>query len=273
MADETAQILEYSQALERQSGELADTAAELRRANARLTELGAQKDAFLSQVSHELRTPMTSIRSYAEILRDQPALNPDELKRFVGIIHEESHRLTRLLDEILDLSFLESGRVRLELAPVDLSAAIDAAVHATEGLRQGTDVRLEIEIDHPNILVMADFDRLAQVFINLITNAVKYGTSPAPAIRITTAERRGKITVDIVDNGPGIPAADADRVFEKFARLGAATMAGSAGLGLPISREIMRNIGGDLVLVPTATGACFRITLTKAEVKATGTVG
>ncbi|MHA1127840.1 MAG: histidine kinase dimerization/phospho-acceptor domain-containing protein, partial [Alphaproteobacteria bacterium] len=101
IADETAQIMEYSQELEVQSRELSETAQKLRQANAKLTELGAQKDAFLSQISHELRTPMTSIRSFAEILRDEKDISGDEAQRFVKIINTESQRLTRLLDEIL----------------------------------------------------------------------------------------------------------------------------------------------------------------------------
>ena len=118
IADETAEILEYSQKLETQSKELADTAAQLRAANARLQALSDQKDAFLSQVSHELRTPMTSIRSFTEILENTEDLEETEAQRFIGIIGQESARLTRILDEILDLSFLESGKARWKLEPV-----------------------------------------------------------------------------------------------------------------------------------------------------------
>lgn len=264
IADETAQIVEYSQELERQSRELADTAAELRRANARLTELGAQKDAFLSQVSHELRTPMTSIRSFAEILRERPELAPADMRRFAGIIHEESQRLTRLLDEILDLSFLESGKVRLHLAEIRLGDAIDSAVVSTEGLRAPAGVTVEVASEAMDVRVQADFDRLGQVIINLISNAVKYGRSEHPEVRIRAAASDTEATVDVIDNGPGIPAGDWDRVFEKFSRLGEVTLAGSAGLGLPISREIMRNLGGDLRIMPSERGACFRITLRRA---------
>ncbi len=264
MADETAQIVEYSQELERQSEELARTAAELRAANERLRELGAQKDAFLSQVSHELRTPMTSIRSFAEILRATPELPPEELSRFVRIIHEESRRLTRLLDEILDLSVLESGQVRPRLQPVRLGDAIEAAVSATEGLRARARVPVEVAGAALDERVTADFDRLVQVLINLISNAVKYGQADAPRITIRAAARDGRVTVDVADNGPGIPPGDWSRVFEKFARLGEVTLAGSAGLGLPISREIMRALGGDLRLVPSDSGARFRLTLRRA---------
>ena len=265
MADETAQIVEYSQELERQSRELKRVADQLRDANARLTEIGAQKDAFLSQVSHELRTPMTSIRSFSEILRTEADIDPAERQRFVGIIHDESQRLTRLLDEILDLSFLESGRVTLSVGRVVLRDVIDSAVTTTEGLRTPGDIPVRIVPDYLGTTVRADFDRLAQVLINLISNAVKYGTSDTPRIEIAAQLDGAQIHLDVIDNGPGIPDKAREQVFEKFSRLSEVTLAGSAGLGLPISREIMRNFGGDLRLMPSGQGARFRMTLLRSE--------
>ncbi len=261
IADETAQIMEYSQQLEVQSKELAETASKLRKANAQLTELGAQKDAFLSQISHELRTPMTSIKSFAEILQDTDDIDTADAQRFVDIISSESDRLTRLLDEILDLSFLESGRVNWHLEPVSLNAVIDRALAATEGMRTAESVKVIRVNGDKDIMVLADFDRLAQVFINLISNAVKYGRAENPEIRIN-AKAIGKVAmIGIQDNGPGIKPADHARVFEKFSRLSEITLAGSAGLGLPISREIMRNLKGDLTVEANAPGAVFRVTI------------
>lgn len=268
MADETAQIVEYSHRLERQSQELEETAAELRQANTRLMEIGAQKDAFLSQVSHELRTPMTSIRSFAEILRSNADVPEAERQRFVNIINEESQRLTRLLDEILDLSFLESGRVRLEMEPMRIGDVIASAASSTEGLRHEAGVTLDVASDGLDHWVEADFDRLAQVLINLISNAVKYGKNEAPRVLISVEYQRDKLALHVCDNGPGIVPENHARAFEKFARLEEVTLAGSAGLGLPISREIMRNLGGELDLVPCATGAHFRLILRPAVASA-----
>ena len=267
MADETAQIVEYSQQLERQSRELTETAAQLRTANEQLRALGQQKDAFLSQVSHELRTPMTSIRAFAELLREKPDLKSADVQRFVGIIHEESQRLTRLLDEILDLSFLESGRTKLEIRKIRLGDAVDSAVTATEGLCQAEGVSLRVERLYMDTRVRADFDRLAQVIINLISNAVKYGRGETPQIVISAeVSGDGGVYLDVADNGPGIPLESWERVFEKFSRLSEATLAGSAGLGLPISREIMRAMGGELKLVPAPNGARFRLSLPAGSV-------
>ncbi len=260
IADETAQIMEYSQQLEVQSKELAETAQKLRRANAQLTELGAQKDAFLSQISHELRTPMTSIRSFSEILQEGGDISSEQTQRFIGIINAESQRLTRLLDEILDISFLESGRVNWSLEPVSLDAVLDHAIASIEGQR--TSARVEIvRRGGTGIMVKADFDRLAQVFINLLSNAIKYGLNARPVITIHTRKVGKTAMIGISDNGPGIAPGDRDKVFEKFARLSEITLAGSAGLGLPISREIMRNLGGDLTLEDNAPGAVFRVVL------------
>jgi Na+/proline symporter/nitrogen-specific signal transduction histidine kinase len=261
IADETLQLIETSRRLEAKSAELEETAQQLRHANEQLKRMDALKDAFLSQVSHELRTPMTSIRSFAEILGDSPDLDSATAQRFLGIIREESQRLTRLLDEILDLSFLESGRVTFHIAPVKVSEVIDRALGATEGLLTSQAVPVERQGEDPDLVVETDFDRLAQVIINLISNAVKYGRGEEARIRIAVGEAGEQLFVEVADNGPGIPEGKREEVFEKFARLGEANLAGSAGLGLPISREIMRNLGGDLKVMPNAPGAVFRILL------------
>ena len=265
IADETAQILEYSQQLENQSHRLENAMQELRTANAQLTEMGAQKDAFLSQVSHELRTPMTSIRSFSEILRESDNLALPDAKRFLGIIQEESVRLTRLLDEILDLSHLESGRSAMPLEPVVLQNAIEKSLNATGALLEEANIKVENTLPKAPVMVMANFDRLAQVFINLISNTVKYGRGAAPKLTISLALSEDTVIITLADNGSGIAAANHKKVFEKFTRLSESTLAGSAGLGLPISREIMRNLHGDLALKPSRIGAVFEVRIPRVH--------
>lgn len=265
IADETAQILEYSQQLENQSHRLERTAQELRTANAQLTEMGAQKDAFLSQVSHELRTPMTSIRSFSEILRESENLAVPDSQRFLGIIQDESERLTRLLDEILDLSHLESGRGHLPLETLKLQDVIEKSLNATSALIKEAGIDVRLDTGEAPLAVLSNFDRLAQVFINLISNAVKYGRGEQPTLTIGLTTKNGMAVVTVADNGLGIAAVDRKKVFEKFTRLSAANLAGSAGLGLPISREIMRNLNGDLKLLPSNTGASFQVMLPLAH--------
>ncbi|NCV18732.1 MAG: sensor histidine kinase, partial [Rhodobacterales bacterium] len=132
VADETVQIREYSQRLEQQSEQISRTARQLRIANEQLTKLSVQKDVFLSQVSHELRTPMTSILAFSEILKDEKKLSDQALKKYSDIIHAESHRLTRLLDDLLDLSVLENGQVSLNIQSVNLKSMIDKAISTVQ---------------------------------------------------------------------------------------------------------------------------------------------
>jgi Na+/proline symporter/nitrogen-specific signal transduction histidine kinase len=263
MADETQQVIEYSQQLEKTSAELRSTAQQLEDANAQLRELDSQKDEFLSQVSHEVRTPMTSIRSFSEILLDADDIDEGQRQHFVGTIHQESLRLTKLLDEILDLSALERGERTWENVPVDAEAALDRALTVCGALLQQRGVKVELGERALPTMVDGDADRLCQVFINLISNAVKYNDSDAPVMRVTSQVRAGSFVVDIADNGPGIAKGERKLIFEKFARgqRGAADQSG-AGLGLAISRQIVTRMNGSLDLVQgPLPGACFRVRL------------
>jgi Na+/proline symporter/nitrogen-specific signal transduction histidine kinase len=277
IADETQRVRDYSRQLETQSRELADTASELRAANDRLRQLDSQKDDFLSQVSHEVRTPMTSIRSFSEILLESPQLGRAQSERFLRIIHEESIRMTRLLDSILDLSVLEGGDSRWVLAPTDPDVALDNAVGICRGLSAAPVIQL---VSTPRIkghCVMADPDRLSQVFINLLSNAIKYNTDLEPQVRIASVLREDVYELTVEDNGPGIPAHVRERLFSKFARGWAHSLPGTqgAGLGLAISWQIMQRLGGTLELVKgSARGACFRVQLPRTDAQRTpGTVG
>ncbi|KIT14429.1 ATP-binding protein [Jannaschia aquimarina] len=257
VADETAQIVEYSARLEEKSAELGRTARDLREANAKLTRLSAQKDAFLGQVSHELRTPMTSIRAFSEILQSE-GLTEEQRMRYAGIVLDESRRLTRLLDDLLDLGVLESGQIELSLGRVLLRDVLDRAVTAA-----APDRRLAIIRDRTaeEIALVTDADRLAQVFINLIANAAKYCDADQPTLEIRTETEGDTLVVDVVDNGSGIAPRDQAVIFEKFARLGDHTAAGGAGLGLAICREIVARLGGEIDYVADMGGAAFRVSL------------
>lgn len=261
VADETAQIMEYSSQLEAKSTELAQTAARLREANQKLTELSVQKDSFLSQISHELRTPMTSIRSFSEILMHSHELDAEGRRRFSRIIHDESLRLTRLLDDLLDLSVLENGRVTLNEADTVLAEVLDRAVNATSALDASARLRVIRTPADEDIALLTDADRLVQVFINLISNAQKYCDAADPELRIDVRRLADRIEVEFTDNGRGIPRHKQALIFEKFARIDGGRHAPGAGLGLAISREIMIRLGGGLIYVPAETGAAFRVRL------------
>ncbi|MEO0678124.1 MAG: ATP-binding protein, partial [Pseudomonadota bacterium] len=257
VADETAQMMEYSSQLEQKSDEQARTARQLRRANEKLTALSVQKDAFLSQISHELRTPMTSIRAFSEILQE-PALSAEDRQQFAGVIYDESIRLTRLLDDLLDLGVLENGQVALEVQTSSLRAVIDRALAASN-----VDKRLTIQLPRTGgeTIVETDVGRLAQVFINLIRNAEKYCDAEQPHLAIRIRSSGGSVSVDFIDNGSGIAASERDVIFEKFSRLTDTQRAGGAGLGLAICREVMANLKGSISYLPGQGGAAFRVTL------------
>jgi Na+/proline symporter/nitrogen-specific signal transduction histidine kinase len=263
IADETQRLIETSRQLSQKSAEL----------NERLRTLDAQKDDFLSQVSHELRTPMTSIRSFSEILLGDEPVSEDERERFIAIINDESLRLTRLLDEILDISRLEAGTLDLPMGPTDPEAAIAAALGTVSGIARKHGVTVRRETAPDGVMVQANADRLRQALINLLSNAVKYNSAEAPEIRVHPHARGGFLDIDIIDNGGGVSATEATAVFEKFNRGSRASHDQGAGLGLPISRAIMRTMGGDLTVeFATDKTSFFRLRLALASTPDTRTI-
>ncbi|WP_340241011.1 ATP-binding protein [Sulfitobacter pontiacus] len=263
VADESAQMLEYSSQLEIKSRELTDTAAKLRRANDKLTQLSHQKDSFLSQISHELRTPMTSIRSFSEILRDAQGLGPEEKTRYASIIHSETIRLTRLLDDLLDLSVLENGEVSLNRQRGSLRDVLDQAVTTARAANTRA-ITIDRDLAGEEVMLETDLDRLVQVFINLITNAQKYCVADDPKLSIRAHRRGQRIIVDLIDNGAGIDVASQELIFEKFSRLPGQGGEG-AGLGLAICREIIKRLQGDISYLTEVSGTGFRVELPLAQ--------
>lgn len=266
IADETQQVIEYSHELEQKSLELRSTAQQLREANTLLQELHRQKDDFLSQVSHEVRTPMTSIRSFSEILLVDDELSEDQRNRFVSIIHQESVRLTKLLDEILDLSALEHGESDWVNGPVDAERVLDRAVAVCEALARQKSVTVESVSRAKAGEIYANADRLSQVFINIIANAISHNDDPHPRVQIASWVTNETYVVEICDNGPGIPKEYRRNIFDKFVRATHAadvsTPTSGLGLGLNISYNIVKKLNGVLELVDgRLPGACFRITL------------
>ena len=260
VATESAQIMEYSARLEDKQEELTRTARQLREVNEKLTQLSVQKDAFLSQISHELRTPMTSIRAFSEIVADGDLPGP-LLGDYGRIIHDEAVRLTRLLDDLLDLSVLENGTVQLNLGLASLGQMLDQALAAASQTRPERNFDVQRDYMAEAIHLRTDADRVVQVFINLISNARKYCDAANPVLRIAVRQKSGRVVVDFIDNGSGIPKESQGLVFEKFARLTDQTRAGGAGLGLAICREVMANLGGTVSYLPGQKGAAFRVTL------------
>ncbi|UYG02030.1 sensor histidine kinase [Halomonas sp. LR3S48] len=274
--DTTSQTLEYNRRLEQKSNELARIGEELRAANERLRELDRLKDEFVAMVSHELRTPLTSIRAFAEILRDSKDLPEEKRVHFLEVVVLESQRLSRLIEEILDLARLESGRLTLNPQRLDLVALVHHSVDAVHRLQEDRGVALEVELELDEAPVIGDSDRLEQVIINLLDNAGKFADDDNPRVRLHLARHKQSFRLSVEDNGPGITPDERERVFEKFhqvKRYGAASGKArgrprGSGLGLPISRGIVAHLGGRLWVddAPTLQGACLVMELPSALV-------
>ena len=244
--DEASQVIEYSHRLEEKSRELEEATAELRAANIRLKELDRLKDEFVSTVTHELRTPLTSIRAFSEILRDNPGLELAERQNFLEITVKESERLTRLINQVLDLAKLESGSAEWTEECVDLLLVIKDAVTTTSRLFLDHSIAIAKELPADSVFVMGDRDRLMQVAINLLSNAVKFCEPGSGRVTIRLQSAQGEARLTIADNGPGIPPEEQTQIFEKFHQLKGLynEKPGGSGLGLTICQRIVEHLGG-----------------------------
>jgi len=266
--DETSQVIEYSHRLDEKSRELEDTTAELRAANKRLKQLDRLKDEFVSTVTHELRTPLTSVRAFSEILRDNPSLALEEQHKFLDIIVKESERLTRLINQVLDLAKIESGSAEWTRECVDIGEVIEEASSSLSQLFNENSIDLKKIVPDKSVFVMADRDRLIQVAINLLSNAVKFCEPGKGQVTIRLSTPLGLARVEVEDNGPGIPADEQNRIFEKFHQLKGLRdeKPGGSGLGLTISHRIIKYHEGHIwVESKPEAGANFIFELPFAE--------
>src|SRR6516165_1533555 len=244
--DETSQAIEYSRRLEQQSHALEATTAELRRANERLREVDRLKDDFVSTVSHELRTPLTSIRSFSEILLDNPALEQHQRQEFLRIIVTESERLTRLINDMLDLAKIEAGKLEWHMERVSTSEVAREAATALGQLFRDKSVKLETRLLDGVSTIIADRDRLFQVVVNLLSNAVKFSPRGVGLVTLIVENDADGVRLSVADNGPGIALSDREAIFERFRQVGDTLTAKpeGSGLGLAISRMIVEHFGG-----------------------------
>jgi Na+/proline symporter/nitrogen-specific signal transduction histidine kinase len=268
--DEASQIRAYSRQLEQKSRALEAATAELKAANVRLRELDRLKDDFMSSVTHELRTPLSAIRAFSEILYDDPEIELAERKRFLGILVSETERLSRLVNQVLDLAKLESGHADWALGPLDLETVVTQAIDATEQLLRGRGIRVTRDAPPTPVEVVGDSDRLVQVVVNLLSNAAKVVPSPGGSIHIELARADSWARVCVDDNGPGIPANEREAVFKKFhqSASGGEKPVGT-GLGLPICQRIIEHLGGRIWAGAPASGpggrVCFELPALAAD--------
>jgi Na+/proline symporter/nitrogen-specific signal transduction histidine kinase len=262
--DEASQVVMYSHMLEHKSRELEAASAELRAANERLKELDRLKDDFITTVTHELRTPLTSIRAFSEILREDPDVELAQRKKFVEIIARETERLTRLINQVLDLSRIESGEVDWQRTRFDVRQVVSDTLAAMSQVFRDNAVEVVVHAPEATPAVSGDPDRVVQVLLNLLSNAVKFCAPGRGRIEVTVSSAGADVRVDVRDNGPGLSAEEQAVVFDKF-RQGGDTLTAKpqgTGLGLHISRRIIERLGGRLWAESRpGAGACFSFTL------------
>ena len=246
--DETSQVLEYSHQLEEKSMALEAATRELQEVNKRLKELDRLKDEFVSTVSHELRTPLTSVRAFSEILHDNEDMNREERHKYLDIMVKETERLTRLINEVLDLAKIESGRADWFMENIDLTEVIKEAVASTSQLFKEKAVAIADIVPTFPINVFADKDRMMQVIINLLSNAAKFSPAGNGSVSIRAYFKEREIRVEVADNGPGINPVEQDKIFEKFKQITDLRNGKpkGTGLGLAICRRIIEYHNGKI---------------------------
>jgi len=217
---------------------------------------------FVANVSHELRTPLTNIRSYAETISDDQAIPQETEEEFLRVIINESDRMTKIVQDLLELSRFDSGTsvLTVEEFPVENAVRDVYAAIALEARKRGHVLNLELEWKLPNI--KGDRAKIEQVLMNIIANALKY-TPDGGTIDIYGGRAGGNVWIKIVDTGIGIPKEDLARVFDRFYRVDKARSreSGGTGLGLSIAKEIITKHGGDIV-IESKPGIGTSVTLT-----------
>ncbi|MGH2365217.1 MAG: sensor histidine kinase, partial [Chloroflexota bacterium] len=227
-------------------------------------ELDRLTSDFVGVVSHELRTPLTSIKGSVDLLLDEDTgdLNTTQ-RRFLNTIRRSSDRLIDLVNDLLDLSRLEAGRLQLDCHPLDVAHLAQDTVNGLSNLfvQRKQTVHTELEPDLPPVL--ADRQRLEQVLINLLGNASKY-TPEQGSITVATHRDENRVVIDVADSGPGLATGEAQRVFEKFYRVGDSLtqQQQGSGLGLAIVRSLVELHGGEVsVRSEPGQGATFSVRL------------
>ncbi|EII1490277.1 PAS domain-containing protein [Listeria monocytogenes] len=224
------------------------------------------RSEFVTNVSHELKTPVTALKGFAETLLDGAMYDEMLLKKFLTIIKEESDRLHRLIMDILALSRIEQNPVPENVELVEVDEVIEQSARTI--FEMATEKNIQVIIPEktiPSVTIETDRDKLQQILINLLSNAINY-TPVDGKVEVKLIEQEAEVIIEVTDNGIGIPAKDIDRVFERFYRVDKARSrhSGGTGLGLSIVKHLVENCGGRIeVESQEEVGSTFRVTLPK----------
>jgi signal transduction histidine kinase len=240
-----------------------EMAAELQRRAGERDQLERMKDEFVLTASHELRSPLTSVQGFAELLLlERERLSPKQAET-VEVILDNTRHLVRLLNDLLDLARSDAGRLTIRPEPAAAAGLIEDAVRAMRAQIEARGQRLELEIEPGLPGIEADRDRIRQVLVNLLTNANEYCPEGAN-IGVKARRVDADVEIEVIDDGPGIPAQQLEHIFERFTRgdAGETQRVGGTGLGLAISKSLVELHGGRIEAESTAgRGATFRIRL------------
>jgi signal transduction histidine kinase len=248
--------------------DLADRSAQLEQAYTDLRDSSAMKERFFANMSHELRTPLNSILGYQSLLlEDVVGPIPDPARTFLANAHRATRGLLHLVNDILDLSKIEAGKLDLNIGPVSISHSLLDAVETVRPLAEGKGLRLNVPPSSALAPLMTDPERLRQILVNLLSNAIKFTVAGDVTIEAALESDDGEwVAIRVSDTGPGIPMADRERVFQEFEQVTGTAGGGGTGLGLPISRKLARLLGGDLLLdIQGDAGATFLLRLPVAS--------
>jgi len=232
----------------------------------RQLRLARQKTDFVSNVSHELKTPLTSIRMFSELLAEERVVDPQKRRSYLHIISAESSRLTRLINNVLDFSRLERGEKKYDLRRLDLVSLIRETIDTYRPHLEASGFRLESDLPEQPIEVKGDRDALAQVVVNLLSNAEKYcAENKEISVTLKSQEQPSRTAeVQVLDRGLGVPRGCEERIFEQFYRAHDSLSSGiqGSGLGLTLARQIARAHGGEVSYQPRKEGgSCFALRL------------
>lgn len=226
------------------------------------------KGRFVNMISHELRTPLGAIAGYAALLQEEIAgpLRPEQRDYLARIRHNQMHML-RLVDELLDLAKMESGQFPLKVGVVSVQAVLDSVQTMIAPQMLASRLRLDVQRADPALHVRADMERVEQIVLNLLSNALKFSAGGG-TVDIVTVSTPDRVRLRVRDTGVGIPDGKLEAVFEPFVQIDASPPGSSrgTGLGLAISRELARSMGGDLTAESVlGAGSTFVLTLPRAE--------
>lgn len=265
---ESQQLMSVNKALVEKSEALKTATQALQQANQQLTTLDERKDDFISTVTHEMRTPLTAIRAMAEILSDNPDMEEEQREGFLSTIVKETDRMNRLISQVLDLEKMDTGRMQFHFQPIHINELVREALDSLQQLIQEKGIQLEVGLQQELPMLQGDSDRLTQVVLNLVSNAVKFVPADEGVIRVTSYYIDQEIRIKVTDNGKGIAPEIQPLIFEKFYQAERQTVRKpkGSGLGLAISKRIVSKHGGRIwVESEENLGAKFCIALPLAS--------